>query len=528
MDIAEYRAMADRLMADFKDHKDKYLTPDTVARHLVPAEGDFGEVNHKVMVEAMAHLKFTASRFEAAMRRRLREIEKAERKLAYEEAAEQAREAKRELAEQTFGGEVEDARDAVWKFAAHNQVVVNYDDSCTMCGKPCTLDAVESAIILAAEKNRYTLGKDKIMTVAAIRLAFTEFVWMTKDTSKQVVWSKIAAIDPETGARALRQLRDLCDKMFVEPAFADAAIRKFIWQVKRRMQGLYIEHLHFVVLHGNTGTGKTEFCREMLRPISPIVSPASIPELVDNKNFSLLEMFVGFADELAKADKADVNTLKNLVTGDYSTARVHYSHRSQRTKINLSLLGTADKPVATMIMDSAGMRRFIQVNTKPRGEIKLDWQADVVGFPWPHVWAAVDHTTSDPLMTPFGDLVKQKQEEMRARDNVEAWLEQFDPKHAATPCANKQTGEFVEYRAQDLYSECFREYEDHYHPSHYKTSVTTWGTRFKGMIDAGCLPRWAWRSQGHAVFYRYSLSNVVDFGVNQNSRGVVALKQAKK
>jgi hypothetical protein len=44
--------------------------------------------------------------------------------------------------------------------------------------------------------------------------------------------------------------RELCERLFLEPAFGDAAIHKFIWQVKRHMAGMYIEHLHFLVIEG--------------------------------------------------------------------------------------------------------------------------------------------------------------------------------------------------------------------------------------------------------------------------------------
>ena len=314
--------------------------------------------------------------------------------------------------------------------------------------------------------------------------------------------------------------------MFVEPAFGDAAIRKFIWQVERKIAGLYIEHLHMLVIQGGQGTGKTELCRNLLLPVNELAAPATVAEILDTRNFTTREMYVAFPDELAKADKQDVNDLKTVISGDYSPARVLYSHRSQRNKINLSLIGTADRSVATIIVDLAGMRRFVEVITKPRHLIKLDWQTEVVEFPWHDLWCAVDHTTADPLMSQFEDMLKAKQEAMRARDNTEAWLKSFfydasshRPIHKTVP------DKYVEFRAEELYINYFRAYEGDYHPSTHGTSLTAWGLRMKGLIDAGRYPRWSYRKAGNLTFYRHELSNIVNMHEDPGT-GLAVLKSA--
>jgi hypothetical protein len=503
MDLSEYTAMTERLIADFKTDKGKYLTWDDVCKHLLPNVDEFDPANRNVAVEASAHLKLKIGGFPTAMKRRQKEIEAREKKQSEAEA----QQARLERATAAFGGMPANAREAVLMFVNHNSVSVRYDGTCYQDGKAILPSQIEGSIILTAEANGYTLGEGKNMTNTGLKLAWAEFMESARDARKDVVWDFIASTDRATADKALSQLRELCEKLFVEPAFADAAIRKWIWQTKRRMQGLYIKEKHFLVLRGGQGTGKTKLAREIIRPISEVAVEASIEQVVDERNFLTRSMYVAFTDELARAERADLNQVKGIVTGETSTSRVLYSHHSQRNPVNLSLIGTADKPVSEMLSDPAGMRRFVEVITKPKHLLNLDWQSEVVALGWPDIWRAVDYSTDDPLMTVFGDLVRERQEAMRRRPNVESWLEgfEFDPKPPTPARKDFVPGQYVEYGAQDLYLGSFRQYEDKYHPGSKETSITSWGTKFKELIDSGRLPQWSHRRSGSNVLYRYAI-----------------------
>jgi hypothetical protein len=531
MDLSEYTAMKGRAVADWKARPDKYHTPDDVCRHMLLGVAEFDEVNREWVREAVeyfstlrTHRGFTYVTMQAAMKRRKKEIEDGERKQTEAEA----QQARLEQAIKAFGGTPKNARDATWMYVNHNGVAVRYDGTCYQQGKVILPSVIEGSIILTAEANAYTFGDGKIMSNAGIKLAWVEFMEMARDARKDVVWDFIESTDHAAAAKALSQLRALCGKLFIEPEFADAAIRKWIWQVKRRMAGLYIREKHFLVFRGGQGTGKTELAREIIRPISEVAVEASIEQVVDERNFLTRSMFVAFTDELARAERTDLNQVKGVVTGETSTSRVLYSHHSQRNPVNLSLIGTADKPVCEMLSDPAGMRRFVEVMTKPLHQMHLDWQEEVVALPWADIWRAVDYTTDDPLTTQFGDLLREKQEAMRRRPNVEAWLEafEFDPKLPMPTKKDYVPGEYVEYGAKDLYLGSFRLYEEKFHPGSKETSLTTWGLKLKEMIDSEKLPRWRYRRTGNHVVYRYAISDAeAQTGASQ---GLVLLRPSKQ
>ncbi len=522
----DYKDMTERLIADYEAAgRAKYQTPADAVRALLPG-AKFAELNAKVLREAHLRLKFTPIQLQAALEKRRKDMErqeaadrKAQEKADKADKAAAAEETLREealrKAGESLGGHATDARMAVSMFCSHNKIGLRYDGTCYHAGEEITASKIEAKIILAAEKLGYTIGEGRFMSNATIKLAWAEYLDDGKQARKQLVWERIETCDRRTAEHALGQLRELCHKLFQEPEYAFAVIKKFIWQVKRRMQGLYIEDKHFVVLHGGQKTGKTEFCRELLRPIQEIACEASIEQILDERNFATRSMYAAFPDELARAERSDMNQIKGVVTGESSTSRVLYSHTNQRNRVNLSLIGTCDKPINTIIYDTAGMRRIAEITTKLKSELNLNWKLEVEDLDWANIWRAVDHLTSDPLMSVFKSELEAKQELLRGRDNVESWLEAFEYPALAKP-RDVVTNEYAAYYAAELYSMSFRAYEDRFHPGSKETSLTTWGTRMKSMIALGKLPQWSEGKEGTKQVYTYHMgSNVVDISTGK-------------
>ncbi len=514
MNIQDYEEFRQRLEVDFRDNSTRYITGMDIMRAGILPDDAHDEINRTIMLAAQKWLKISCKQFQAALRQWAKELvkqdaeaEKAERQQAYANAV-----------AESFGAALPtNAREAVARYCAHNQITVQFNHDCLESGKPIDPDKpIEDRILLTAEGLGLTFGDAKVMTPGGVKIAWAEYVADRRTERRQAVWSALERADPVASAKALRQLRDLCERLFQEPAYADAAIRKFIWQVKRRMIGLYIEHLQFLVFGGGQGTGKTELARCLIKPMEELSCESSMDQVADDKNFSLRSMFVVFVDELAKADRADMNKLKTMVTGKSNTSRRMYSHTAQKVTINMTLLGTADKRVRQIVSDVAGMRRFVEVMTIPKHQSqRFDWQTEVEQFPWLDLWKAVDHTTDDPLMTPYGDLVRAKQEDMRGRDNVESWLENFDAEPKRIKLLNPKIyaeGKFIEIWAENLYTGSFRAFENAFHPGSTSTSIASWGNTFKAMIEAGKIPLWSWRKIGNKVCYRLELNhdNVVE------------------
>jgi len=514
----EYEKYTIDIADDIMRFPEKYPTPTRIADKLQPC---MMAANEKVRLAAAKYLKITARQFEAAIEKRRIAIEREERKLAN-----QVREAEKLAeAQRSFGGEVANAREAVWSYMAHNDLGVTADLDCLRDNRKVQASLIEAEIILAAEARGYTLGNDKIMTNTGLKLAFVEYLETKRLECEAAIWAEIdQPVDPARGRKALLAFTALGHKMFADGEFGVIACLKGIWQIKRRYTGQYVRDLQMIVFQGEQRTGKTELARNLLKPLGLLATEADMGQVADDKNFGLRQLAAILVDELAKADRADRNKAKSVITGDIISTRVHYSHRSQQIPIRCTLIGTADKALHTYITDSAGMRRFVPIQMKRRKDIKIDdWHAEVEGLDWQGLWQAVDANTVDPLMSRFAEQLAEKQEFMRARESLEAWLEQLDVREMPAICIKEQGQGHIELHAQALYEYSFRQYENTFHPATRGTSLTMWGTNLREMIDTGVLEDWAYRTVQNQKLYRVRLDQAAPRRTAPQTNGGLAI-----
>ena len=500
----EYEAHTVAVADDIMRKPEKYPTPARVAGKLQP---HCVAANEKVRIAAEKYLQVTARQFEAALEKRRKEVEREEKAVARLERAERLQQEQLARANKCFGGPCTTARDAVWQYMIHNDIEVTADLDCLRDGHKVRADIVEGEILLAAEAQRYTLGSDKIMTTTAIKLAFAEHLEIKRTQRVEEIWATLdGPVDPLRAANAQQAYERLLSKMTGEADLAFAAGLKILWQAKRRHLGLPVKHLQMVVFQGEQFTGKTELVRNMIKPLGELAAEADMAQVADDKNFGLRQLAVVLVDELAKADRADRNKAKTVITGEAISTRVHYSHRSQKIPICVTLVGTADKALHTYIQDSAGMRRFVPVQMKRRRDINIpNWQEEVVNLDWQGLWLSVDPYGPDPLMSRFEDRLAVKQEAMRARENLEAWLEQIELDDLPTSAIAHRGADFIELHAQQLYEYSFMPYEETFHRAPRSTSLTFWGTNLREMIDSGVLEGWSYRTAQRQKLYKIDL-----------------------
>src|ERR1019366_5499633 len=327
---------------------------------------------------------------------------------------------------------------------------------------------VSDDLILTAADLDFTHPRGKVLSDTKIEIAFNAWMSIARQKIKGQVWAAISALtDGRKRETVLDAFKTICEIYFTEPDFAMAACLKGIWQVKRKMCGLSIVHHHMLVIQSREqGSGKTTFMRMMLRPVYDVFQETDVLQVLDDKNFDCRESYAIFTDELAKAERADVNKLKNVISGQDVSTRLHYRHGAATVKINMTLFGTTNPELATIIYDITGLRRFVEISPHRTKEIEPRWQ-EIVDFDWLGLWQAVDETSEDPIMSTFADELAAKQETMRAKNNVEAWLEQFEPS-SAKDTKSYEKGSYAEYYASDLYN-IFSDYEQQYHRASHGT-----------------------------------------------------------
>ncbi len=250
-----------------------------------------------------------------------------------------------------------------------------------------------------------------------INYAFTEYLSANSIRRREAL--KLAVqYDGNARAEVWKSLAETCFTEDDPVEYTTAVVRKFIWQVKRKMVGLPVFDHIMPVLYGSQGTGKTQFIKRFVSPIAENISYPNLKEITDSRNRQLWKRWVLIVDEMEGYEKTDVDALKNVITKEVVSGRVLNTHDDFNEINAASLIGASNKTLDELIKDSTGMRRFIQLNWANLDE--AGWQV-INGVDFLGLWKSVDETGDDPLK-PFKDYTKAKQEEFRQKTLVEQWV----------------------------------------------------------------------------------------------------------
>jgi hypothetical protein len=235
------------------------------------------------------------------------------------------------------------------------------------------------------------------------------------------------------------------------PSFAlsVAGIRSFIWQVKRKLAGLSITDPLMPVLFGAQGTGKSVFVNSLLRPLDHLAKNVRVNELTDGRSFLMFrDNFVLFLDEMQKADRADVETLKSILSSSRSSGRIMRSNNVIEVANNCSFIGASNVPVREKIRDSTGMRRFMQIDVPAldkraaREKARKILEFNVLGL-----WQSVDERKPNPIEGVYDDLAEH-QRELASLTLLQSWIEDRELALAPNiaPVFNASAKLFLDYR----------------------------------------------------------------------------------
>ncbi len=197
---------------------------------------------------------------------------------------------------------------------------------------------------------------------------------------------------------------------------------QFLWCVKRSLAGSEREHDIMPILYNQIqGNGKSTAVRRLVMPLEELVDSITVETLADERKRADLGRFaVGVWDEMEGADKRDTDAIKNAISSQT------VSYRPMRTNDNVTLvrlmnfIGTSNKPLAAMVRDSSGNRRFMEVETPPR----LDQEA-INEINYDLLWQAVSEKSRAPAKEILGE-IKTHQAAGRFQDTVSLWLEDED------------------------------------------------------------------------------------------------------
>lgn len=193
----------------------------------------------------------------------------------------------------------------------------------------------------------------------------------------------------------------------------------WIWQIKRKLAGLEVDHHIMPILYGKSGAGKSVAVRNLIGPLQEAAIATDMSIFMDQfskKQFN--RNFIMFFDELDGAEGIDVNKLKQVITAPTLEYRVMKSEAFFSSRQNCTFIGCTNTPVRERIKDSTSARRFWEIHTQD----KIDWSV-INGLDYLALWKSVDETSPSPILPLLSELHIRQQEELRSKGLIEEWIE---------------------------------------------------------------------------------------------------------
>jgi hypothetical protein len=462
-----------------------FASAEALAREMLPDEPTNVSVLSAVK---SANLVFTVSELKRAMGAHFRTVL---RKAEWREV---------------LGVEPANERQYVAAFMALRQYDLDYHREFTAGADKTPIpveDIVYDARLTAADLDMIKPRGD-LLSVVEIGHALAEWANMRRRDRKEAAAQQVATLSADRDKATIdAAFTQVCQWYFPEgeAAFAEAAARKFIWSVKRRLLRLPIKHVHMLCLVGPQDTGKTKFVQTLYSPLDELAIEVSLADILDTRQMDMPSYYVAFTDEMAFAENARPAQLKTFLNGGTPSRRPMKTNISEKIAINVTVIATANHSLDKLIYDSSGMRRFVEIKPRKRPEIEPYWD-QIMAFDWMGLWQSIDATDeADPLVSKFREQLMAKQEAIRNLDNTEMWLKNFDAdEYHDFRRRETSTPDKWEWFAQDLYAR-FRVWEETYDPAFRGTSLQRWGREMRSLIDNGRITQWTWKMVQNKTVY---------------------------
>jgi hypothetical protein len=241
-------------------------------------------------------------------------------------------------------------------------------------------------------------------------------------------------------------LPQFCNAVIGKASAKDIAIvAHFIWQVKRKMKEWTVTNHIFTVFYGPSRIGKTEAINRLVSPLKTFCAPVNVDIVSDERWTTIYEKnFVLYADEMARASKAELDSLKNKITAATFSHRPLGSSNIISIKNNATFVGSSNNPLPELIADTTGMMRFYQINCADT--LKDHWD-EINKIDYIQLWQSVKEDGPSPIEAFIPEL-RKVQEVYRAQTPIQQWIEDSDGK-MRVPCEAWDTIDLV--RLKSLY-----------------------------------------------------------------------------
>lgn len=204
-----------------------------------------------------------------------------------------------------------------------------------------------------------------------------------------------------------------------------AVIKHALTNMKRKLHGMPVKyHIFIVICSLIHGSGKSEFLSKLLSPFQGFVQEYGLQQIVDPRYIEAWGRNYAFlVNELAGADKADIETLKNKIDCPVVDGLAPYGRRSITVRNNISFFGTANKDVDEFIKDK-GMRRFWQIDAAESTYISRSQNLkdgadslDVLA-----IWKSINENDGYKHYSDNYEQIQETQKQMETPDELDNWI----------------------------------------------------------------------------------------------------------
>lgn len=198
-----------------------------------------------------------------------------------------------------------------------------------------------------------------------------------------------------------------------------AVLAHYLWTIKRRIVNKDTYYQMMPILFGAQNGGKSIAVKRLLQPLGNLSQCLSLPAVVDPRaQMSFAKTYAVIVDEMAGAHKTDVDALKNLITATDIDIRKLHTNTVIKVKQNVNLIGTTNRPVAEIIYDPTGSRRFYEVRTLP----KLNWEM-INSINYAALWQGINETRERGYYEEFQKEISEQQQDLVGLEELQVFLD---------------------------------------------------------------------------------------------------------
>lgn len=231
---------------------------------------------------------------------------------------------------------------------------------------------------------------------------------------------KILARVKFSGAPSLSQLEQFVLAMTGKTeSHTTGVFAHFLWSIKRRLNNEDVLFNIMPIVLGKQGAGKSYALEKLLNPIANLTLEINLNDAVDPRFFhSFSKNYAIVINEMAGAQKTDVEKLKNLITAKNNDVRKLHTSQVTKVKQNTALIGTTNKPVAEIIYDPSGARRFYEIKSLD----KMNWDL-INSIDYIALWTGIDETRPRGYYEEHAPAIVKEQEKLIGREELQVFLE---------------------------------------------------------------------------------------------------------